>query len=450
MNQVGIWSNQDHLAATHRNLNSFGAEVFSFFVILLYIFMPSLVQLFLLLFIAVITFLRPYLGVVLSLCTPLLDERLVIPFADRSIVYLIYFVGFLQMIISGRTFRTSKKVAFSLISLTLSLSISILLGHERVIYRSGFGDPSRGLIFILGLTYFVLCIGFYGQDIIIQIRRSLWMLTAFFLASSIIGILLEGGFRLDGRFAGTMVDPNYFARMGLISISLLMFSGLKSRLKLIIMLLVLLLVVSTFSRTAIIALVIVFAVWILSSKAKHGVVLLLASVVILFLLLPFVNDVITTVILRFDPSQVFIMRGTRMNNPIDVLTAGRTFLWKSAAQVFFSDYKNLLFGTGIGTGIELVRQGFGYPIVLHNGFLDLFFEAGVIGVMALVFFLLSVFSWLDKSIGISRQRQFSLILMLFFVFNITLSGFWTKQNLLILSLLILSSGTKDDSREIES
>jgi len=353
------------------------------------------------------------------------------------------------MIISGRTFRVSPKVAFSMISLALSLSISILLGYERAVYRSGFGDPSRGLIFILGLTYFVVCIGFYGRDIISQIRRSLWMLPAFFLASSVIGVLLEGGFRLDGRFAGTMVDPNYFARMGSISIALLIYSGFKSRIKFTIISVVLFFVVVTFSRTAIIALVIVFAIWFLKSKAKRRAVVLFAGLVLLLLFLQFGNDLTASVILRFDPSQIFIMRGTRMNNPIDVMTAGRTFLWGSAAQVFFSDYRNLFFGTGIGTGIELVRQGFGYPIVLHNGFLDLFFEAGLIGVVALVFFLLSVFDWLDKSLGISRHSQLSVILMLFIVFNITLSGFWTKQNLLILSLLILSAGTKDDSREIE-
>jgi len=415
-------------------------------ILVLYLFSPEAINILYLVILVALSFLKPSIAVIVSFCTVFFDRELTIPFTNNSIAYLIYLSVFIRIFIDKVHIILPKRIVLLLSVLILWLTMSTYLGFLNSSDFSGFGDPTRGIIFILGLVFAILCLGSFGERFIYDTRSLMWIIPVLFIISSVIGYFSEEGFTNTGRFAGLMVDPNYFSRMGLISLCILLFEfHLSKILRNILILFTVSIILLSYSKTSIIVLLIVFSVYFYFEYKSFWPIALVGFLVIMFFAFTYFDSFD-----RFDIENPIKIREINIYNPIDIITSGRTFIWVNALREFFGDYRNVLFGIGIGAGRELVKNAIGVPIVLHNGFLDLLVEAGTIGSILLFSCILYSFRWIKFDIKPKRSQSFIYMVITLLLFNMTLSGFWTKQNLTLIMLCMLLYGKPSNGKELKT
>lgn len=194
------------------------------------------------------------------------------------------------------------------------------------------------------------------------------------------------------RFSGLLGDPNYFAVNVFVAIVSTLFLGCKKKIPYVCMLLILLtlvgLAVLTGSKSAILMLVLPFVLLLyVNVKLKLGklnIALLIGTAVCLIIIISLKSDYFSYILLRFTSSEL----------SIDLLTTGRTAIWRDYSAYFNSNLLNLVFGSGISA---LPLNGY----AAHNTYFDILYYLGIIP--GIVYSYLIVRYFFYKRIDIKRS-----------------------------------------------
>lgn len=168
------------------------------------------------------------------------------------------------------------------------------------------------------------------------------------------------------------------------------------------------------SRTSLFALITVYLCYLFWSLIKRRTTLLTGIVIIMSIL--FVNYYISL-------SNTY--QGMRMNDIVREYTgknlfSGRQLLWKDAInEVLYTD--NYLSGMGNNTVLYSAVTNLGY---LHNSFVQIFYNLGVIGLILFVLFLLFMANHFKNSNTIDQKVSFSFFIGIIIMQNF--EGFLTN------------------------
>lgn len=133
----------------------------------------------------------------------------------------------------------------------------------------------------------------------------------------------------------------------------------------------------TASRGALIALVVIFAIWLMRRRKLSDVFVVIAAVAILLVVVP-------------DAAQERLLMGlddigaTGAHNRDDPLTKGRVAVWAALAPDFFKAplFGNGLSSTGWNSAVTSGRMYVGHP---HNLFLTILLDLGIVGGLAMLY-----------------------------------------------------------------
>lgn len=403
------------------------------------------VQVMLLLLLAVATFLWPEIGLVVLATSFVYDSLLVIPLTGKSIAYVCAICGFVGLLARGRVPRVNLALSVSLVLLFVVAVYGYYRGQSAGASGIGYGDPSRGVVFSAGLTYFCLLVGQRSDIVLPRVLRLLPTLVLTFLLSVPVSLLRLDYLSTQGRFQASLGDPNYFARATLLCavVSMTWFKSWGSRV--VILAISAVLVLASQSKTGLLCLILFIVAVLFEHRRSKWAIMTVCIVGVCYsvlLISGLAAHTLPTVFGRFLPGEIARIGLIDITNPIDALTSGRTLIWRLAFQAMGSSRSLLLLGIGIGAGPELVAPAFGYAVVLHNGILDVMLETGLVG-LAVVAMCLILAVKAVRSRGEAGESQLIGILssILFIVFTMTLSGFWTKSNLSVVLVILAIVGT---------
>lgn len=412
--------------------------IYIFLILVFYIVVPSPLQLILLLILIFIVFKKPETAAILLIATPIFDRLYIIPYWERSIVLLIFPIAFISLLFVYKIQKTIVSILPVTITTITLLIYNTIKGFGVVSDHSGFNDPSRGIIFLISIMYIILL--FFNNrsaDMIIDIKKRLWIVPALFVISIPISVIIYPDYIVEMRFQGTMGDPNYFGRYALICILISVFS-IKNKIKsLWSVLFILIFVLLSASKSAI--LVIIFSVlyFLLKSKIRHK--FLWFSLIALLLVSLSFTDISDLLLSRFTIDSPINIRGTRIYNKIDIITSGRTYLWRFFISEFDLNHSGFYLGSGISSSSSFFNPLFGENFMAHNSFIEVLIDLGIIG-FSILFYSLYRLMKIPSNLKVVRESIFPYLIIIFLFYNFTLSGFWVKQNIALIFLILLTYG----------
>lgn len=281
--------------------------------------------------------------------------------------------------------------------------LAILFIHERKLY---------------GKYINIYALGILTSSLVRLISYLIPNLKHYFSQLATSQTLIVSG-KLNTRFAGTDIDPNYYSIQVLIAISCLLVyiyysKGVKinSILLAVVLSFLGLLSLSKMYVISLLFLIIITIALISKKNLKSGLkffslILFCGAVAAFFSFDYFYNS--------------FAQRFGGAGSNIDSLTTGRSTIWLMYLSEIFGNIKILFLGSGYGTR-------FLNDMMSHNIYLIAFYYMGVIGVLITLFYILSLremFSLLNKQKKIKFQllsvNSIPLLMLLFA--NISLDSF---------------------------
>lgn len=250
-------------------------------------------------------------------------------------------------------------------------------------------------------------------------------------------LILEG--KLNTRFAGLDLDPNYYSIQILIAISCLIINiyykqvGKKTSIFLAMALGVFgFFSVSKMYLISFLFLLIIAAVAFVRNNIVFGIKFIFSLLFSGGIFAYFFYDNIYNLF-----SQRFISSG----QDIAGLTTGRSILWKMFFAEIINDFKVLCFGAGFGSG-KLSN------IMAHNMYLTMLYYMGIIGSVISIFYFFTIIEALAKNLKQKKYYQLfsinSIPLYILLIANISLDSFvmdfFPIQLLLILFSLTYKGG----------
>jgi O-antigen ligase len=304
---------------------------------------------------------------------------------------LILFVFLMVTLLTGK-FNFESFITKDLLLLLLVFTVSGFIALIRLQFLSFYTVINKyfGLV-ILILSFFFIKNVIKGSKVLLQKSLEIFVLTGGFLNlfyivleyllgsnSNIKSVLLYGGLRLRGL----LVDPNAYGGFLVIVffLCLPLLINEKTKIKKVFYFIVLLSsffgLVLTASRSAYFAFVAgSFVVLLLGKKLKKYIAYVFIIFVLSFLFLYiFVPDTFSFLIARITSMITILAR-------LEVINTGLNLFVQSP-----------LVGVGLGYYYELSRLSFAFPggIIIHNTYVWILVETGVIGFLVFFFFVFHV------------------------------------------------------------
>lgn len=291
----------------------------------------------------------------------------------------IWFLGFMYFIkyYMGKEVQISLYIGIGYITLMMYFFLNAWINESydfKIIY------------------YFLIMIPLYfifssGDRRIFYFVYSLGLILSTIFVFSIIHLLgiLDFSFMFyvrDGgiRASGLMYNPNYFAYSTFISFLLLDLFLPKSKIKIWFMLPIFLLILLSFSRGVSLGLLVYVIIKLLSLSV------LLKS--LLFVCLVFIFSKFVDVNISFD--ELYSTLEYRIENLKSGDVSGRSDVWRIGFQVWSKDIEDILLGFGFNQFIQNTAS-YGVDNTVHNSYLRLLYEFGIIGFMIVMqFFILCI------------------------------------------------------------
>lgn len=306
-----------------------------------------------------------------------------------------------------------------------SFEVAMLLFYFTYCYSGVFAlHPDSSLRILLGITLYLMCYfimkSILSYSNVAVIEKGIANAGIIFNTASLIlyviglrsaNLVFEGerttvlGIMVDRnypRLIGVLQDPNFFVFYNTIFFAYYLCNPnvWKNRIGLLLCIATNLL---TFSRGGIVALVIIFVVYILLNKPLKQIKIVVGTVLTLSLLL-----YVVTVQLKFG---LLDMINSRFEDFSNDGGSGRFELWERA-WTFFSD--NMILGIG---AFNFSDYNFFYhndTLTVHNTFLDILSESGLVGISFYLIFIYLVFVQLWR-FNVHRERQYLFLTYIGFV-----------------------------------
>ena len=308
------------------------------------------------------------------------------------------------------------------------LAGSILFLISYIIYRGFFEKKVNtfSLIINVSLVYLVLTLAYY-----------------FYGISQLIGVELLNGDISHGvlydrgmfRLKGFNNNPDYFNLFNIIFLSI----GLNKwkinfKMKLILVFSILCGIL-TFSLSALLVNCIIVLLFIISLSKQKILITTLSISVLIFIIFNYFN--------HNDNEAIQVIKEIVIKRTEHSKTgSGRFEMWNGILPVI-SD--NLIIGTGVGTVYSYTYKQFSI-INLHNTYLEILLELGIVGLLLFLFLLLINFL---KIINYSSNKTNKSIMLLSFI-GLTISLFSVSAQIheaLLLNLLIITAFTQNQKNE---
>ncbi len=306
-----------------------------------------------------------------------------------------------------------------------SYEVAMLFFYFIYCYTGAFAlHPESSLRIILGITLYLTCyfimksILSYSSPKVIEegISNAGIIFNAISLLVYVIGLrsanlefegerVMELGVLVDrnySRLIGLLEDPNFFVFYNTLFFAYYICHphSWKNRLGLMLCITANLL---TFSRGGIVALVIMFAIYLVLNKPVKQMKILAGSVISLSLL-----AYIVIVQLKFD---MLGMIDARFEDFSDDGGSGRFELWERAWDFFSA---NMILGIGAFNFSDYNLFYHNDTLTVHNTFLDILSESGLIGISFFLVFIYLVFIQLWR-FNVHRVKQYLFLTYIGFV-----------------------------------
>ncbi|WP_187442116.1 O-antigen ligase family protein [Sutcliffiella horikoshii] len=306
-----------------------------------------------------------------------------------------------------------------------SFEVAMLLFYFTYCYSGVFAlHPDSSLRILLGITLYLTCYfimkSILSYSNISVVEKGIANTGIFFNTASLILYVLgirSTDFQFEGervtvfgvlldrsypRLIGLLEDPNFFVFYNTLFFAYYLChpNSWKNRVGLLLCIAANLL---TFSRGGIVALVIMFFVYLLLNKPLKQIKIAVGTILSLCLLI-----YVVTVQLKFGLLEIINSRFEDFSNDGG---SGRFELW-DRAWTFFSD--NMIFGIG---AFNFSDYNFFYhndTLTVHNTFLDILSESGLVGITFYLIFIYLVFIQLCK-FNVHRVRQYLFLTYIGFV-----------------------------------
>lgn len=244
-----------------------------------------------------------------------------------------------------------------------------------------------------------------------------------FMGNNIIsyGVLID---RNAPRLIGTFSDPNIFAFANSLFLFFYLFR-LNSRKNALGLFFIVLTLILTLSRGAIIAVFIglIISFLLSSKKSKIKTIFITPIIFIVFnkLIFQIFNiDIFSTLLLRFN--EVSTDAGS-----------GRFTIWGNGLTLFS---ENPIFGIGIYNFRSYSVTYFGIDHYMHNTFLEVIVESGLIGTTLYLIFLITIILSLFKIIKISSKINYLFVTFLTMIFMMLSLSLIANESFFLLLALI--------------
>lgn len=372
------------------------------------------------------------------------DNNWFIPFTTSSVSYIFSLLVIFRLMLNR--FIIDYKVAFTTVVLIFVFFLSEMQKNTIPIdFTNLFGttyiSSSFGINFTLNLI--ILIIMFQSEsfeDIKKYFHSILWVIVFVPITLSVLSLpYLEIPSNLydirNYRFTSFDVDPNYYAFKMLISFVVTMTALKSNRLSIFLGLVISFFVFLTFSRAAILG----YLILLIISSIMRFQGYKIKSRFLKFAFLALIG--FTAYIILFYKTDGIMLKDQiyvgyyLINDFWGIISSGRTNIWMNGFQEWISR-NDILLGSGFGLSPFYSYSLFRSPFVMHNGFLDLLFEKGIIGTV--IIFIL--FKFLKGKNLIKTYLNLGLLIV-FIIMNLTLSGFWTKFNFILVAMILITSYT---------
>lgn len=284
--------------------------------------------------------------------------------------------------------------------------------------------PDASLRIILGITLYISCffimksiIGNVKDQVIeralsdVGIVFNIISITLYFIGLKTLGFVFEGdriyefGVMLDRdypRLIGLLQDPNFFVFYNTLFFSYYMCNAGSWKNKLGLTLCIISNIL-TFSRGGLLVMVFIFSIFILQKKPIKQLKILLG------ILSSFFGIVyISIVFLKVD---IFATIQSRIMDLAEDGGSGRLELWGRAWEYFTS---HMLFGIGAFNYSEYNMFYYGDSTEVHNTYLDILSESGLVGISCFTLFIILVIYQLIQS-NLHKEKPFLLLAFLGFI-----------------------------------
>ena len=179
-------------------------------------------------------------------------------------------------------------------------------------------------------------------------------------------------------------------------------------------------IIAIYSRTAFIIMFVLFVYYILKQQRKFKpiskIYYIVGAVVFIFVFMYFMKD--TSIAERIQ----YTFGGGSMGGKVDNSTYSRILIIKNLLEYFMSNAKVLLFGTGFEEYEDIVSN-FGFIFTsAHNGFLNIWFKAGLLYLITIILFMSNSIIRKRKT---DKNNLFGLkeIIVIFIISNLTAEAF---------------------------
>ncbi|UQA49532.1 O-antigen ligase family protein [Vibrio sp. ED002] len=221
------------------------------------------------------------------------------------------------------------------------------------------------------------------------------------------------------RLTGFQTNPNYFA-LTICVIPLLCLTLPKVRYKKRCVFIVLIAILFSGSRGGILAALVPLILY-LYMNSKHKIFYGAILIIILFSVVSLINTDLVPMLSRFDASN-------------SNFSSGRTEHWIKAIDLFSENY---FYGVG-NNSFSLYETENGNPIQVHNNYLRLLAEGGLIYFLSWVVFILFL------GLRNKFKREYYFIILPLLVFSLVNDPYISKEFWLYLSIAILVSEYSND------
>ena len=237
-----------------------------------------------------------------------------------------------------------------------------------------------------------------------------------------VGVLLDRGYP---RLIGLLQDPNFFVFYNTLFFAYFLChrKSLKNKIGLLLCLTTSIL---TFSRGGLVALVLIFLIYVAMNKPMEQLKLLGGVVASLSLM-----AYIAIIELKFD---VFSLVASRVDDLSSDGGSGRFELWSRALDYFSS---HMILGIGAFNFSDYNLFDYGEQHYVHNTFLEILTDSGITGLFFYLLFILIVFVQLFQS-GLYRTKPYLFLTFIGFLLQMVSLSLVINDNF-FLFLAILSA-----------
>lgn len=244
-------------------------------------------------------------------------------------------------------------------------------------------------------------------------------------------VLVDG--RLNFRFAGLDLDPNYFAEQILFAIVLLTINMYVEKNNSVFNLISIILLISfgvmSFSKMFILTLFFYFIFLLVYLTVKN-----IKAALKIITIIGLVGSLIYYT--AFDYLyRIYFLRFFGQGMGLDSITTGRSDRWDTFINEIFRNFNTFIFGQGYGTDFLNGKMP-------HNMYLTMFYYFGLIGITIFLVFLaflaFEIFSKTQKNTKNNVQKMYLILLIVTLVMNLSLDSIVMDFFPIQLYLLILS------------